>query len=214
MVNIPISWSFYPPGLCHLYDFLLVRPLLRDLGGGLRERRNDMKVVPLVEYYMVYGPVMERLGSPEISSVERLMNEFEAHEGGELRFVQRYRGIAGKTENRLIRFLLQLIIADEEKHHAVTHAIVSTLKGDLTWTRPGDAIRGLYDLGEERDELLGLTEDFIRLEKEGIKEYKALMEESKGYYRGLFVLLLQAMVRDSEKHVEILKFLQKTLKED
>ena len=112
----------------------------------------------------------------------------------------------------LIKFLLRLIISDEEKHHAVTRAMVATLKGDLTWTKPEDALPGLYGMGEGKDELLELTEQFIQVEKEGIKEYKKLIKASKGYYRGLFVLLFQSMIHDSEKHVEILEFLHQRLK--
>ncbi len=165
------------------------------------------------EFYTMYGPELGQPASQEISEVERLMNEFEAHEGEEEKFLQRYREIAERTKNPLIKTLLQLIVSDEEKHRAITHAVVSTLKGDLTWTKQEDALRGLYDLRQEKEDLLGLTEDFIQVEKDGIKKYKELIKASKGYYRGLFVLLLQSMIRDSEKHVEILEFLLQRLKE-
>lgn len=170
-----------------------------------------MESIP--EFYAMYGLGVVGGGAEEISEVERLMNEFEAHEGQEAKFVQRYKEIAEKSENPLIKLLLRLIVSDEEKHHALTHAMVSTLKGDLTWTKPEDAIRGLYELGEGREELLKLTEDFIEVEKQGIEEYKKLIKTSKGYYRGLFALLLRSMVHDSEKHVEFLEFLRQRLKE-
>ena len=165
------------------------------------------------EFYAMYGPEVGKRGSEEISEVERLMNEFEAHEGGEKQLLQRYKEIAEKSNNPLIRFLLRLIISDEEKHHAVTHAMVSTLRGDLTWTKPEEAIRGLYELGKGKEELLKLTEEFIEVEREGIEEYKKLIKTSKGYYRGLFALLFRSMVHDSEKHVEFLEFLRQRLRE-
>jgi rubrerythrin len=178
-----------------------------------------MEKIPDLDYRVAIASAgmlsKQELGSPEspeISEVERLMNEFEAHENGEREFVQAYREIAEKTKNPLIRFLLRLIISDEEKHHAVTHAMASTLKGDLTWTKPEAAIRGLADLRQEQGELLKLTEDFIELEKKGMKEYKKLIKASEGYYGGLFVLLLKSMIHDSEKHVEILEFLRRRLR--
>ena len=61
------------------------------------------------------------------------------------------------------------------------------------------------------DGLRAETEEFLRIEKEGIKEYKALLEESSGYYHGLFKVLLGSMIRDSEKHVELLEFLKENL---
>ena len=173
------------------------------------------KIPEFPEVYSIYGWELGELRSTEISEVELLMNKFEAHEDGEREFVQRYREIAERSRNPFVKFLLQLIISDEEKHQAVTHAIVSTLKGNVTWSKQEDAIHihGVADFGEEKDELLKLTEDFIQLEKEGIKEYRRLIKRSQGYYHGLFVLLLRFMVRDSEKHVEILEFLRQRLKE-
>lgn len=165
------------------------------------------------EYYALYGPDLAEPGAQEISEVERLMNEFTAHESHEGEFIKRYKEIAEKSHNPLIKFLLQLIITDEEKHNAVIHAMVSTLRGGLTWSRPEGSISGFSDLGAEKGELLKLTQDFIRLEKDGIKEDKRLMKTSKGYYHGLFELLLRSMIHDSEKHMEILDFLCKKLKE-
>jgi hypothetical protein len=113
----------------------------------------------------------------------------------------------------MIKLLLRMIVSDEEKHHAITRAMAATLKGDLAWTNRDDAIHGVYDLKAEKENLLDVTEDFIAIEKEGINEYRALIHESKGYYRDLFVLLFRSMIRDSEKHIEILEFLRKRLKE-
>lgn len=165
------------------------------------------------EFYPMYGSEEVEHGSQALSEVERLMNQFEAHEDYESDFTQRYREIHGKTRNPLIRFLLRLIISDEEKHHEVTHAMVATLQGDLTWTKPDDAISGLYELGREKEELLLLTAEFIGVEKEGIATYRELVKASRDYYHGLFSLLFRAMIHDSEKHVEILEFLRQKLKE-
>ena len=165
------------------------------------------------EMYAIYGDKASETGAPAISEVERLTNEFEAHESEESKFLKQYKEVAGTTDNRMIKFLLQMIISDEEKHHAITHAMASTLKGDLNWTNPEDAIRGVYNLVEEKEKLLALTEDFIRVEKKGIKEYKGLIKSSRGYYRDLFVVLLDSMIHDSEKHIKILEFLRERLKE-
>jgi len=113
--------------------------------------------------------------------------------------------------NPATRFLMQLIISDEEKHRAVIHAMVATLRGSLTWTKPVGFLEG-SDLAGVNGRLREKTEEFIRLEKEGITEYKTLAKESSGYYHGLFKILLDSMIRDSEKHVELLKFLKESTK--
>lgn len=150
--------------------------------------------------------------SDETSEVERLMKEFESHETHEAVFVRRYREMFETMHNPLVKFLVELILADEEKHHTVLQAMTSTLKGSLTWTRLENAIDGLYNLGQQKDEILKVTEDFIQAEKKETVEYRKLMRASRRYYRGLFTLFLAAMIHDSEKHIEILEFLRQKLK--
>jgi hypothetical protein len=169
-----------------------------------------MSKVPVNEFYIQREAAPP---GPEITEVERLLNEFESHETQEKDFLRQYKEVAADVRQPLIKFLLQLIISDEEKHHAVTHAMVATLRGDLNWTKPEDAIRGLYDMGEKKQELLAVTEEFIRTEKEGIRESKTLMKVSRRYYKGLFALLMGCMIHDSQKHVMILEFLRDKLKE-
>ena len=146
-----------------------------------------------------------------ISPVEKLLNAFEAHESQEEKALEYYRNILDQMPSASTRFLMQLIISDEEKHRAVIHAMMATLKGSLTWTKPAGSLEG-SDLASMNGKLREATDEFIRLERDGIKEYKALVKESSGYYHGLFKILLDSMIRDSEKHVELLKFLKETIK--
>jgi rubrerythrin len=161
----------------------------------------------------LFGLVPGTSGSSEVSPVERLLNEFEAHEAKEEESLEQYRKILGSLPNPATRFLLQLIISDEEKHRAVIHAMVATLKGSLMWTKPEGSLEGTTDLAEMNGRLRVITDGFIELEKAGIKDYKALAKESSGYYHGLFKILLDSMIRDSEKHIELLEFLKENLKE-
>jgi len=147
-----------------------------------------------------------------ISPVERLLNEFESHEAKEENSLEVYKKALGETGNPVTRFLLQLIISDEEKHRAVIHAMVATLKGSLTWTKPADSLEGGGEVAGVNQRLRAATEEMIRIEKEGIKDYKILVEQSSGYYHGLFKILLDSMMRDSEKHVELLEFLKEQIR--
>jgi bacterioferritin (cytochrome b1) len=151
--------------------------------------------------------------SAEISPVERLLNEFEAHEAKEEKSLEQYRTLMRGLPNPATKFILQLIISDEEKHRAVIHAMIATLRGSLTWTKPEGTLSGTADLAAVNGRLRSSTEEFIELEKEGIKECKTLMKESSGYYHGVFKILLDSMMRDSEKHIELLEFLKASLTE-
>lgn len=154
-----------------------------------------------------------QVSSPEgISPVEKLLNEFEAHEAKEDRALEFYKRTMAHMPSPLTRFLMQMIVSDEEKHRAVMHAMVSTLRGSLNWTKPSDSLEGSGDLASMNGKLREATEELLRLEKDGIREYKVLVKESSGYYHGLFKVLLDSMIRDSEKHVELLEFLNENLK--
>jgi len=156
--------------------------------------------------------MFDLMRTPEgISPIERLLNEFEAHEAKEEKSIAIYKKSLGEMANPMTRFLLHMIVSDEEKHRAVVHSMVATLKGSLTWTKPAGSLEGDDDAAGMNSKLRGATEEFIRIEKEGIKEYKTLLEESSGYYHGLFKVLLGSMIRDSEKHVELLEFLKENL---
>ena len=121
-------------------------------------------------------------GGNEISAIEKLLNEFEAHE------------------------------SNEEKHRAVVHAMAATLKGSLNWTKPAGSLEGDPDSAAANRKLLAVTDEFIKLEREGIRDYKSLLKASEDYYHGLFKILISAMIHDSEKHVELLEFLRGRLK--
>jgi bacterioferritin (cytochrome b1) len=155
-----------------------------------------------------------KAGSPEISPIERLLNEFEAHEAKEEKSLEQYRKLLSGMPNPVTRFLLQLIISDEEKHRAVIHAMIATLRGSLTWNKPEGSLEGTTDLAGTHAQLwVNSADAFIELEKEGIRECKTLVKESSGYYHGVFKILLDSMIRDSEKHIELLEFLKEHLKE-
>jgi rubrerythrin len=157
--------------------------------------------------------MFDLMRTPEgISPIERLLNEFEAHEAKEEKSIAIYKQSLGEMANPMTRFLLQMIVSDEEKHRAVVHSMVATLKGSLTWTKPAGSLEGDDDAAGMNSKLRAATEEFIRIEKEGIKEYKTLLDGSTGYYHGLFKVLLGSMIRDSEKHVELLEFLKENLR--
>jgi hypothetical protein len=166
-----------------------------------------------MEEYADINAIFDMTRGPEgPSPVERLLNEFEAHESKEEKSLEVYRKALEQLPNPMTRFLMQLIVSDEEKHRAVIHAMVATLKGSLTWTKPADSLEGGGDWASMNGRLREVTNDFIQLEKDGIKECKTLAKESAGYYHGLFKILLDSMIRDSEKHVELLEFLKENLK--
>lgn len=151
--------------------------------------------------------------SPEFSSVQRLMNEFQSHASQEERWLSRYQEIANETSDPQIRFLLGLIVADEEKHHELTARMISKLKDELAWTRSTGNARRASESAEKAKGLMASVEKFLDAERRAINEYERLKKESQGLYRNVFALLYTTMIHDSRKHLDILKFLRLKLKD-
>jgi len=152
--------------------------------------------------------------SPEFSSVQRLMNEFQSHANNEEQWLTDYQAIAKEASDPLIRFLLGLIVADEQRHHELTSRMITKLKDELAWTRAEGLARRVYEKGEKRKQLLSSVERFLEAERMGIKEYERLKKESQGLYRDVFALLYTTMIHDSHKHIGILEFLRQKLSEN
>ena len=151
--------------------------------------------------------------SPEFSLVQRLINEFKTHESDEERWLSIYKKIADKSDDPLIRFLLNLIIADEERHHQVISGMITGLKDDLGWTRPEKVVTRKNRGAKRSKELLQMVERFLEAERTGIKECEKLSKVSERFHQELCALLCRTMVHDSAKHIDILDFLRLKLRE-
>ena len=152
--------------------------------------------------------------SPEFSSVQRLMNEFQSHARHEERWLAEYRQAAEESKDPLIRFLLEMIVTDETRHHELTSRMIGKLKEELAWTRSDGAVRRPDEGRESSKRLLTSVESFLNAERKGIDKYKQLMQTSRGLYRNVFALLYSTMIHDSRKHIGILEFLRQKLKEN
>ena len=151
--------------------------------------------------------------SPEFSSVQRLMNEFQSHADHEEQWLTNYQAIGKEASDPLIRFLLGLIVDDEQRHHELTRRMITKLKDELAWTRAEGLAPRFYEKAEKRTHLLSSVESFLDAERKGIKEYQRLKKESQGMYRDVFALLYTTMIHDSHKHIGILEFLRQKLAE-
>lgn len=151
--------------------------------------------------------------SPEFSSVEGLMHEFQSQVAHEEHWLSEYRASAKEATDPLIRYLLALIVADEERHHELIGRMIAKLKEELAWSRSQGLAPRTYEPGPKGKRLLVSIGNFVEAERKGIKEYKRLKTQSQGMYRDVFSLLYGTMIHDSYKHVGILEFLRQKLQE-
>jgi bacterioferritin (cytochrome b1) len=151
--------------------------------------------------------------SPEFSAVQHLMNEFKSHENDEAKHLRTYQEIAAQSEDPLAHFLLGLIIADEERHQQIVGRMVARLEKDLAWKPSEGTARKIRPSAAKVVRLQAALERFLAVERSGIKDYERLRQASGGVGHDIFELLCRTMVYDSEKHIDILEFLLRRLRQ-
>jgi bacterioferritin (cytochrome b1) len=103
-----------------------------------------------------------------------------------------------KTENPIIRLVMEIIQQDSQMHHRAQQLIADSLESRVISLTP-----------EELAEVWGVVEEHIRIEKETITLAKAALEMT-GSSKGLLVqrYLLEYLLKDEEKHDAILANLE------
>lgn len=177
-------------------------------------RRPRSSAIKAITNYWAEDAMWGVPESPEFSSVQRLMNEFQSHADHEEQWLTNYQASAKEASDPLIRFLLGLIVTDEQRHHELTNWMIVKLKDELGWTRAEGLAPRVYEIGKKRKQLRSSVERFLEVEREGIKEYERLKKESQGLYRDVFALLYTTMIHESHKHIGILEFLRRKLSEN
>ena len=142
------------------------------------------------------------------SKVELLLWHLKDHEDKEQKTLEEYRGAIEKVTNPMAKFLLDLIGQDEKKHHELVKVMIATLERSVFWRDPPMALEVFSGKDAGQEELLALIAKFSRVERDGIKEYEGLLRDVTDYYEGLFSLILKMLIKDSEKHLMLLGFLE------
>lgn len=133
-----------------------------------------------------------------------LLKDHGQREGAALSAYQKF---AEESSDEGIQYLVRLILEDEERHHRVILEMLNQLHSfvwevELQPSVPG-AVKPL-----DRP-LLEATRQLLALEKDDAKELRRLRKELRhGPRSSLLPLLVNLMVHDTAKHIEILEFIR------
>jgi len=174
--------------------------------------RNITPVPAKVATSSAEGAIWGITAAPEFPMVQRLMTAFKIHESDEERWLAIYKNVAERSDDPLIRFLLNLIIVDEERHHETMGSMITGLKDDLATTGSGKPVPWRSMPRARIKALIQTLERFREIERQGIKAYKRLIKLSEAFQQDLFALVCRTMIQDSLKHIGILDFLSAKLR--
>ncbi|HXY45167.1 MAG TPA: hypothetical protein VEH29_13345 [Acidimicrobiales bacterium] len=140
-----------------------------------------------------------------------LLQIIEGHVHAETELEDAYRELRQSVAAGDIEYLITLILEDEHRHH---HWF-SELAQSLSALADGSASPAIPWLGaiDDRAQLLAATKQFLKFEREDARQLRNLLRELQAMEETtLWPLLVRLMLSDTEKHIEILRFIERRAK--
>ena len=131
------------------------------------------------------------------------------HVSAEAEFIAAYRERAEAPDTpEAARYLIRLVLEDEERHHRVLHEIVTAIGNGIAWRHDADAVPNL-PYGPPDPALAEVTGRFLAAERVDQKQLRALRKELRPFRdTSLWALLVELMEHDTAKHIRLLTFLR------
>jgi len=139
---------------------------------------------------------------------QELINYLTAHMDSEREVLRSYAALAENTEPGHVRYLIELILADEVRHHQLFGEMINALRAEMDQR---DISPRLPDArpGAISEELLDETRRLLKLEKHDGQDLKRLRRElDKVDDTRWWSVLVDMMSLDTKKHVLLLQFIE------
>ena len=133
-----------------------------------------------------------------------------SHVQAERGLLEEYSAMAEKTESKAFRYLVNLLIEDEIRHHRIFAELAESLKTEALLTGEEPAVPNLDFGRSDTAAVRAATKTLTESEEQDAKELKRLRRELRDVKdTSLWSLLVDLMQRDTDKHVAVLRFVSK-----
>lgn len=169
--------------------------------------------------YGIYPPALtdpelqERTAGPGRSALERLLDDLQMHEQAERELLDEYSNAAATLPDRGVRFIMGLILEDESRHQRLMAAMAKDLRSSIEWLE-NDVLPTIDGAEEDKTDLLANTDRFLQIERETAEELKELRKSVKHLNGGMLEVLVGGMEADTNKHIDMLKYVRKQLERE
>ena len=120
-----------------------------------------------------------------------------------------YISTAERSTSKALKYVIGLLVEDERRHHRYFNELASSLKVEAELSGADPVIPRLDFHLVEKAELLVETKRLLQHEKSDLAELKRLRKELRDVKdTTLWGLLVDIMMRDTEKHIAILHFVE------
>ena len=145
------------------------------------------------------------------STFERnLYAHLTSHVQAERGLLEQYSAVAEQTESKAFRYLVNLLIEDEIRHHRFFLEIADSLKTEASLSGEDPVIPDIDFVRADREAVLDGTKHLLQAEERDARELRQLQHELRAVKDvSLWSLLVDLMQRDTQKHIAILRFVRK-----
>jgi hypothetical protein len=133
------------------------------------------------------------------------------HVEAERGLLEEYKSAAETSPSKALRYLVNLLIDDEIRHHEIVTELADSLKNDALLEATDPSIPYLdFDKTSNRDAVIDITDRLLRREHADAQELKRLRRELRDVKdTSLWSLLVGLMESDTQKHIAMLRFAKK-----
>ena len=143
---------------------------------------------------------------------QELFDHFRSHVENERELIAEYGELAESSSVPGFRYLAELIIADEERHHRQFADLAETIRAEAELSYDEAPIPPVPQVRlpeEERRRIIALTDRFLALERGDARHLKRLAKKLEPVRdTTLWQLLIRLMQADTDKHIQILRFIR------
>ena len=153
----------------------------------------------------------DRRYHPVIGEVDaRLLAIIEGHVGSEVDLLRSYQAVAENDPADYVRYLTDLIISDEKRHHQLLVEMANNLRAGIAGGDTSDRVPWLVR-PKRPGELQRAVDALIRRERRDRRELKRLRRALRPRRKtSLLSPLVETMLLDTRKHIVLLRAIRRS----
>jgi rubrerythrin len=139
----------------------------------------------------------------------QLYSHLKNHVESERGLLEKYSNIASQTESKAFRYLVNLLLEDEIRHHRLFGELADSLETEALFEKQEPTVPYLDFHHADRATVIEGAKELMDSEERDLHELKRLHRELHDVRdTSLWSLLVELMQRDTEKHIAILRFVR------
>ena len=141
---------------------------------------------------------------------EELYTHLTSHLANEIDLLTAYKSAAAESGSAAFKYLADMIIEDEMRHHRVFEDLANALRSDVEMRPIEPSVPDMAGFGELPQRIVELTDALIAREEQDASELRHLSRQLRDVRdTTLWQILVKMMELDTEKHAELLRFVRK-----